>query len=154
MVVIMMITTQCALDWSHQSRLCEQELLIYPDASFHLLLLLKGALFLRSPSSSSSSFSKLCFGFSVPFSYFACHQMVNSRHRPHHPRLLLILNSFQAEFSTVLVMSKLKQKHLEVITSSQIYCQNHFHFLSVLVLPIFYGNKAVTDQFTRCLCTS
>ena len=39
---------QCALDWSHQSRLCEQELLFYPDASFHLLLLLKGALFLRS----------------------------------------------------------------------------------------------------------
>ena len=122
-----MMTTQCALDWSHQSRLCEQELLLYPDASFHLLLLLKGALFLRSPSSSSSSFSKLCFGFSVPFSYFACHQMVNSRHRPHHPRLLLILNSFQAEFSTVLVMSKLKQKHLEVITSSQIL-SNLFSF--------------------------
>jgi len=59
------LNPNCALDWSHQSRLCEQELLKYPDASFHLLLLLKGAL-----------------------------------------------------------------------------------FLSVLVLPIFYGNKAVTDQFT------
>jgi len=59
------LNPNCALDWSHQSRLCEQELLSYPDATFHLLLLLKAAL-----------------------------------------------------------------------------------FLSVLVLPIFYGNKAVTDQFT------
>ena len=50
-------TWQCALDWSHQSRLCEQELLSYPDATFHLLLLLKAALFLRLFSSSSSSSS-------------------------------------------------------------------------------------------------
>ena len=38
---------QCSLDWSYQTHLCEEELLSYPDASFHLLLLMKGALFFR-----------------------------------------------------------------------------------------------------------
>jgi len=40
------LSPKCSLDWSYQSHLCEEELLSYPDASFHLLLLMKGALFL------------------------------------------------------------------------------------------------------------
>ena len=152
---------QCALDWSHQSRLCEQELLSYPDATFHLLLLLKAALFLRSSSSSSSS-----LGSSSP-------STSSSSSKPHfswgHNSLPLCV-SVDGKVKSTLPTRKIAFSCV-IQTPSVPLClcvclgggRNCYYLLngnnfklnvfpcSVLVLPIFYGNKAVTDQFTRWL---
>ena len=143
-------TLQCALDWSHQSRLCEQELLSYPDATFHLLLLLKAALFLRSSSSSlaSSSFSTSSLSSKPHFSWG-------------HNSLPLCVSADGKVKSTLpsrqIAFSCVIRGAGGLTTTTYYYLLNGNNFklnvfpCSVLVLPIFYGNKAVTDQFTRWL---